>query len=117
MHAYFQTIQKDHNILKPAQYPYCNQYKHCQCCASSVLFITRKGWMKNDISSLYLYIKCVYLYVSKMCNYTLYYYKYNLQSISIFHNCVTSQCNTVLRHRPAAVYMPTNFKFKKTILL
>ena len=43
-----------------------------------------------------------------MCNYTSYYYEYNLQSILIFHTCVASQCNTVLRYIPAAVYMPNN---------
>ena len=46
--------------------------------------------------------------VSKMCNYTLYYYEYDLQSNLIFHTCVASQYNTVLRPTPAAVYMPNN---------
>ena len=43
-----------------------------------------------------------------MCNYTSYYYEYNLQSNFIFHTCVASQCNTVLRHTPATVYMPND---------
>ena len=52
----------------------------------------------------------VYICVSKMCNYTSYYYEYNLQSNLIFRTCVASLCNTstVLRHKPAAVNMPNN---------
>ena len=43
-----------------------------------------------------------------MCNFTSYYFEYNLQSNLIFHNCVASPFNTVLRHTPAAVYLPNN---------
>ena len=36
------------------------------------------------------------------------FYEYNQQSSLLFHTCVASQCNTVLRHTPAAVYMTNN---------
>ena len=44
-----------------------------------------------------------------MCNYSSYNYDYNIQSQLIFHTCVASHCNTVLRHTAAAVHMPNNF--------
>ena len=65
---------------------------------------------ESYIKSLFIHKMRVFICVSKMCNYTSYYYEYNLQSNLIFHTCVASQYNTstVLRHKPAAVDMPNN---------
>ena len=63
------------------------------------------------VKSLFIHKMRIFICVSEMCNYTSYYYKYNLPLNLIFHTCIESQCNTVLRHIPGTVYMPNNCYF------